>query len=204
MNSIPSLALMAITFVFCISSSAQNAAIPCPANMVVSADPGKEGAIVKFPAPDPGLGDVTITPASGSFFRLGSHSVIVTTASGKKCSFTVTVTDNEAPELSPVSLSREKIWPESNKMKKVSLRYSVTDNAGPAKITLTVSSNGTDGIQDWEIIDEHLVRLRSLRLPGDKPRIYSITVTATDAAGNKTKRTASIAVSKTMSRSDEK
>ena len=177
---------------------AQNAVINCPANMVVSADPGKEGAIVNFPALPPELGSATITPASGSFFRLGSHSVIVTTASGQKCSFTVIVTDNEAPELSRIRLSREKLWPVSNKMKKIVLNYTVTDNTGKVNSTVMVSSNATDGIQDWEIVDEHLVRLKAARLPDDSPRIYTITVTATDEAGNKTKRTTSIAVSRTM------
>lgn len=193
-------AIFLITFSSLVSAGiqAQNAVIPCPENIIVTADPGKEGAVVTFPALSPELGNATITPASGSFFRLGSHSIIVTTASGQKCSFTVTVTDNEAPELSPITLSRERIWPASNKMKKVVLRYDVSDNSGNVKTTVAVSSNATDGSQDWAIIDDHLVRLRSARLPDDKPRIYTITVTAIDDAGNKTRRTTSIAVSRTM------
>ncbi len=198
MNSCKAFFLIVFLNLIQVSAQAQNSVIPCPDNIIVTTDPGKEGAIVKYPALSPELGNATITPASGSFFRLGSHSVIVTTASGQKCSFTVTVTDNEAPELSPITLSRERIWPASNKMKKVVVRYDAKDNAGSVKTNVSVSSNATDGTRDWEIIDEHLVRLRSLRLPGDKPRIYTITVTATDDAGNKTRRTTSIAVSQTI------
>jgi hypothetical protein len=61
-----------------------------------------------------------------------------------------------------------------------------------------VSSNATDGIKDWEIIDEGELRLKASRLSDGSPRIYTITVTATDDAGNKTKRTTTIAVSETM------
>lgn len=198
MNSFKTVCLITFISLFHVNIRAQNSVINCPANMVVSAEPGKEGATVNFPALAPELGSATITPASGSFFRLGSHSVIVTTASGQKCSFTVTVTDNEAPELSPIRLSREKLWPASNKMKKVVLQYTATDNAGKVNTTVAVSSNSTDGIQDWEIVDEHLLRLKAARLPDDTPRIYTITVTATDEAGNKTKRTTTISVSRTM------
>jgi hypothetical protein len=64
--------------------------------------------------------------------------------------------------------------------------------------TITVSSNAMDGIKDWEIVDEHLVRLKSSRLSDGTVRVYSVSVIATDEAGNKTTRTTSIAVSKTM------
>lgn len=179
---------------------AQNCTLTCPANIVVKAESGKEGATVSFPpmnaAPD--CGTITYTPASGSFFRLGSHSIIVTSSSGQKCSFTVTVSDNESPTLSPIGLSRQTIWPASNKMKKVSVGYTARDNGQNLKTELSVTSNATDGVKDWEIIDDHTLRLKSSRLPDGSPRIYMITVTATDEAGNKTSRTTSIAVSKTM------
>lgn len=196
--------LQALSFafiMFCsLSAPAQNCTLSCPSNMVVKADSNKEGTMVSFPAmtvPSE-CGTITYTPASGSFFRLGSHSIIITSSSGQKCSFTVTVADNEPPSLSPITLSRELIWPASNKMKKVSVNYSTSDNAEKVKTVLSVSSNATDGIKDWEIIDDHLVRLKASRLPDGTPRIYMVTVTATDEAGNKTSRTTSIAVSKTM------
>jgi hypothetical protein len=190
--------LLAFAIISGTTLQAQNVTLSCPSNIVVKADEGKEGAKVSFPALSPEAGTATFTPASGSFFRLGSHSIIVTTASGQKCSFTVTVTDNEPPYLSPLTLSRLQIWPASNKMKKVAVYYTTSDNADKVKTTISVSSNATDGIKDWEIEDEHLVRLKSSRLADGTVRIYTITVTATDEAGNKTTRSTSIAVSNTM------
>ena len=76
--------------------------LTCPENIVVKADSGKGGTYVNFPAAIAAAdcGTVSYAPVSGSFFQLGSSSVIVTTASGQRCSFTVTVTDNEPPALS--------------------------------------------------------------------------------------------------------
>lgn len=178
--------------------SAQNAAIPCPSNMIVKADQGKEGAIVSFPSLTGELASATYTPASGSFLRLGSHSIIVTNSAGQKCSFTVMITDNEPPYISPLTLSRDRLWPANDKLKRVTVNYYVTDNAGEAKASLTVSSNTTDGVKDWELIDNNALRLKASRLPDGSARVYTITVSATDDAGNKTTRTTTIAVSDTM------
>jgi len=168
--------------------------------MVVSTESNKEGAYVSFPAATitGNCGISSYSKASGSFFRIGSHSIISTASDGQKCSFTITVTDNESPTLSALSLSEETIWPANNKMKKVSVYYIAADNAQDVKTTLSVSSNATDGTRDWEITDDHLLRLKASRLPDGTPRIYTITVVATDEAGNTTTRTTTIAVSKTM------
>ena len=182
------------------SSGAQNCVLRCPDNIVVSADPGKEGTVVnfdKFKFPE-ACGTVTYTPAPGKFFRLGNHSIIVQTSTGQKCSFTIVVTDNESPELSEIRLTRNLLWPASNKMKKVGLIYDVKDNGETYKTEVAVSSNATDGVKDWEIEDNRNLRLKASRLPDGSPRIFLITVTATDEAGNKTVRATSIAVSNTM------
>jgi len=184
-----------------ITTYSQNCVITCPENIIVTADPGKEGTTVKLPslALAADCGNYTYAPASGSFFRLGTHSIIITTASGQKCSFSVIVTDNEPPVLSPLTLSRRSLWPASNKMKKTKVRFSTSDNGGLVTTAIDVKSNATDGIKDWEMIETTgELRLRSSRLPDGSPRIYTITVTATDESGNKTKRSTSIAVSETM------
>jgi hypothetical protein len=192
---ITALLLSSCSFLF-----AQDCKMECLANIVTPADKGKEGAVINYSAAytQGACGAFSYTPASGSFFRMGSHSVIATGADGKKCSFTITVTDNESPELSPIRLSRTNLWPASNKMKKTKVKFSATDNGGNVTTAIAVSSNATDGIKDWEIIDEGELRLKASRLSDGSPRIYTITVTATDDAGNKTKRTTTIAVSETM------
>jgi HYR domain len=182
--------------------NAQSCKLNCPSNIVITAEKGQEGALVSFPpVSNVGIGDcgaITYSRPNGSFFRLGSHSVIAMAATGEKCSFTVTVTDNEPPYLSPITLSRTQLWPASNKMKKTVVNYTTSDNGENVKTTISVSSNATDGIKDWEIVDDHLLRLKSSRLPDGTVRIYTITVTATDEGGNKTTRTTTIAVSQTM------
>ena len=181
--------------------NAQTCTLSCPSNIVVKADSSHEGANVSFPAAT-FLGDcgtITYTPASGSFFRLGSHSVIVTNSSGQKCSFTITVTDNEPPILSELRLSSKRIWPVTNKMKKIGVYYTASDNEEVVGSVVSVSSNDQGAANsDWQIINNHLIRLKAARLSNGEPRIYTITVTSTDNAGNITKRTTSIAVSKTM------
>ncbi|MFN8165955.1 MAG: HYR domain-containing protein [Bacteroidia bacterium] len=90
-------------------SDNENPVITCPANMSVSADAGQCGAVVNFAvsATDNCSATVVSTPASGSFFALGTTTVTstATDASGNTstCSFDVTVTDNEFPVISGCS-----------------------------------------------------------------------------------------------------
>jgi hypothetical protein len=171
--------------------------------MIVKADNGMEGALVSFPpVTSLGAGDcgvISYSRTNGSFFRIGAHSIIVTSASGEKCAFTLTVTDNEPPQLSELTLSAKRIWPASNRMKKVAVYYTSSDNAKNVINELSVQSNNNEPAnKDFEVINKHMIRLKASRLPSGEPRIYTITVTSTDEAGNKTRRSTSIAVSKTM------
>jgi len=75
--------------------------ITCPSNITQSNDPGQCGASVSFSPTDNGLcSTVSCSPASGSFFPVGTTTVNCTTAAGPGCSFTVTVNDTEAPQIS--------------------------------------------------------------------------------------------------------
>jgi len=202
MKRLITLSIVAALNLMAFSSTAQqNCTISCPDNLIVTAEKNKEGAVVTFPAASitGDCGAATITPASGSFFRIGSHSIIITSATGQKCSFTLIVTDNEPPVLSDILLSSQKIWPPSNKMKKVGVLYRTSDNGQKVTSKLTVTSNDTNSDdKDYEIIDEHLVRLKAARLPNGESRIFTISVTSTDEAGNKTTKSTSIAVSKNI------
>ena len=73
----------------------------------------------------------------------------------------------------------------------VTVNYTVTDNCGSNTCTLSVSSNeplnGTgdsDTAPDWEIVDAHHVRLRAERAGTGAGRIYAVTITCRDSAGN--------------------
>jgi len=200
MKTISHFALSVLFILSQFAGQAQPCTLGCPPNMLVKADKGQEGAIVVLAeANGAGCGAITYSRASGSFFRIGSHSIIAMSATGEKCSFTVTVTDNESPVLSELTLSADRIWPASNKMKKLRVNYTATDNAQSVTSVLSVSSNDTISVaKDWEIVNDHLLLLKGSRLPNGEPRIFLITVTYTDEAGNIARRTTSIAVSKTM------
>jgi HYR domain len=75
--------------------------ITCPANITQSNDPGQCGATVTYPAPTPNgsCGTINCSPASNSFFPVGTTTVNCTSSAGPTCSFTVTVNDTEAPTL---------------------------------------------------------------------------------------------------------
>ena len=51
-----------------------------------------------------------------------------------------------------------------------------------------------DTAPDWEIVDAGHVRLRAERSATGDGRVYTITVTATDAAGNVTTKTVTVSV----------
>lgn len=73
--------------------------ITCPADITVSNDANQCGAVVNYPAPTTGgsCGTITSSPASGSFFPIGTTTVTVTSTAGPSCTFTVTVNDTQAP-----------------------------------------------------------------------------------------------------------
>ncbi len=78
--------------------------LSCPTNMVVSADTtqgGNPGAIVNFSSePSGNCGAVTSSPASGTFFPVGTTTVTSQSATGGGvCSFTVTVIDSAPPTI---------------------------------------------------------------------------------------------------------
>jgi hypothetical protein len=86
-------------------------------------------------------------------------------------------------------------------MQVVTVSYSVSDNCAGGNCVLSVSSNEPingqgdgDTAPDWEIVDAHHVRLRAERAGGGAGRIYTITVTCTDAAGHATVKTATVNV----------
>jgi hypothetical protein len=183
-------------------------AISCPAPLVVSASPGACSAPVTFTptATDACSPPVTIvsTPASGSIFAVGTTTVTstATDAAGNaaSCPVTVTVVDHEAPAVSPLSVSAPVLWPANHQMITVAVNYDLADNCG-ATCVLAVTSNEAvngqgdgDTAPDWAVIDAHHVQLRAERSGKGSGRIYTLRLTCTDAAGNITVKTATVAV----------
>ncbi len=84
--------------------------ITCPANVVQANDANQCGAVVNYPAPTDNMmcGPIVCSPASGSFFPVGTTTVtcmediILQDPEGNpipSCSFTVTVQDTQAPAI---------------------------------------------------------------------------------------------------------
>ncbi len=82
--------------------------ITCPANITRSNDSNQCGAIVTFsPSSTGDCGMITCSPASGSFFPIGTTSVTCSSSTGQSCSFSVTVNDTQAPNITcPGSITR--------------------------------------------------------------------------------------------------
>jgi hypothetical protein len=75
--------------------------ITCPANITVSNDLNQCGAVVNYPAPTTTgtCGTITCSPASGSFFPVGTTTITCSTTVGPICTFTITVIDTQPPSI---------------------------------------------------------------------------------------------------------
>lgn len=178
--------------------------VNCPSNIKVNTEQNNCNALVAFKA---GSADnATVVYKAGSktitspyVFEKGTTTVDVIASdniSTATCSFTVTVQDVQAPVIANISTKPVTLSPADNELKNVYIDYTVTDNCGPVTSTLSVTSNQPPmgNIADWEIIDGHNVRLRAEQSGED--RIYAITITNTDEAGNQIVKTATVTVPK--------
>ena len=98
---------------------------------------------------------------------------------------------NPAPVIGNARVDRLVLSTPNHQMERVAVAYEVSDNCGAVETALAVRSNepvndSGDGntAPDWEVVDPHTVRLRAERAGGGNGRVYTITITATDAAGN--------------------
>lgn len=102
--------------------------------------------------------------------------------------------------ISDVSVDQPVLQPPNHRLVNVAVDYQVA-SACPVTCTLSVSSNepidGTgdgDTSPDWIVIDAHHVKLRAERSGNGKDRVYTITITCTDDAGNSSSQTVTVTV----------
>jgi hypothetical protein len=182
-------------------------ALACPAATTASAGPGCQAAIPNVaqavtasdnltPA---GSLAVTQSPAAGTLVPVGMHAITVTVTdlagNSKTCVATLSVTDNTPPTITGEAVDKPVLRPPNHRMVDINVSYSAADNCGPVTCTLSVSSNEPvnesddgDTAPDWEVVGPHQVRLRSERSGPGGGRLYTITITCADAAGNSTSK----------------
>ncbi len=154
---------------------------------------------------DSGALPVTVTGTVN--VNVPGEYVLTYTASNGYKSVSVTrivrVIDTIAPSVSEVSATPDALGPPNHEMMTISVPYSAADASGPPACSLAVSSNEpTDGrgdgrsATDWQVLDAHTVLLRAERSGRGTGRIYTVTVSCTDASGNTASAGATVSVSK--------
>jgi hypothetical protein len=121
---------------------------------------------------------------------------------GNNSKTATTTVDPTPPTVSNPTADPASLWPKNHKLRDVTINYTATDGCAGVNCQITnITSNqpvdGTgdgDTSPDWEFVDEHHVRLRAESAGGSEGRIYTITVTCTDAAGNSTTKTVEVHV----------
>ena len=172
----------------------------------VSILPGTDDMFQVGPTQDFSFFDKPIALAAGDFNNDCRPDLAVLTAGNGALAILLNSTPKPPLQIVGVELSRNVLWPANHKMVDVTVGYSTTNNCGPVTCTLSVISNepidGTsDGnsAPDWEIIDEHHLRLRAERAGNGSGRVYTITITCSDSSGSSV-RTVTVVVPKNQSR----
>ena len=176
-------------------------------DVTVSTEPGlcMADASVDDGSFDPDGDDITLDQEPEGPYDLGDTDVTLTVTDDKgasgTCDATVTVVDEEAPVISSVTASPNKLWPPNHKMVPVTVAVDATDNCDFACQIISVASNEPvnglgDGntTPDWVITGDLTVNLRAERSGTGSGRIYTITVECSDSSGNSSTDTATVTV----------
>ena len=150
-----------------------------------------------------------IAPASGEQFAIATTTVncTVTDHAGHTTtgSFTVTVTDAIAPVIAVATPSLGSLSPPNHQMVPITIAVSATDNLGPApvcSVTGVTSNEAQIGLgdgdtpNDWVLTGGLTLQLRAERAGGGDGRVYTVTITCVDGAGNPATRTTTVSVPK--------
>jgi 6-phosphogluconolactonase (cycloisomerase 2 family) len=88
------------------------------------------------------------------------------------------------PVITGATASPDVLWPPNHKFVDVTIDYTETSSC-PSTCTLSVTSN-EPGPDEWIIVDEHHVQLLAKRNGNGSGRVYTITITCTNAGGTTT------------------
>jgi len=136
---------------------------------------------------------------TGGFSTAGSPYVVAISYAGDAnfdgatASSSLGVVDTTAPAITGAFAAPASLLPPSNLFWPVYVGYTATDASGTASCGISVTSNDptardprTLADVDWLVVGPHLALLRAERVaPGAATRLYLITVSCADAAGNR-------------------
>lgn len=173
----------------------------------ISILPGTDDVSQVGSAQDFSFFDKPVALATGDFNNDCRPDLAVLTAGNGALAILLNSSPKPPLEVVGVELNRNVLWPANHKMVDVTVSYGTTNNCGAVTCTLSVSSNepinGTgdsDSAPDWEIIDEHHIRLRAERAGNGTGRVYTITITCIDSSGESTSRSVTVEVPKNQRR----
>jgi len=115
----------------------------------------------------------------------------------------VIVEDTTPPSIDTISASPDVIWPPNHKMVPVTISVTASDNCdtNPTSQIISISSNEPenglgdgDSAPDWDITGDLTASLRAERAGKGSGRVYTITVTCTDNAGNSADRQVTVTI----------
>jgi hypothetical protein len=155
-----------------------------------------------------GNGAPVVTQGSTASFQLSTQGVytvylraIDNAGNASALASLVVKIDTTSPVITAASASPSVLSSPNHKMNDVSISYNASDNLSGATCTLGVASNepvnGTgdgDTAPDWLILDAHHLQLRAERSGAGSGRIYTVTITCADAAGNTSARAVNVTV----------
>jgi hypothetical protein len=129
---------------------------------------------------------VTLTAS----YPKGTNIVSVVVSDGKAaplgCSTSVIVRDPKPPRIHSIKANPAQLWPPNGKLVPVTVTVQAVADCGPvtSRIVSVTSNEPPDGhAPDWIITGDLSVRLRAERSPHGHGRVYTITVSCTDASG---------------------
>jgi probable HAF family extracellular repeat protein len=142
------------------------------------------------------------SPAAGSLLERGTHKVriTVTDAAGNATTKVVLlhVVDEIRPVFQSLTASPDVISPANKKLVPVTLSAIATDNCDPNPLSRIVSVTSSEPVDSTDIVitGDLTLLLRAEVVSKSTPRIYTATVSCTDASGNATYKTLQIQVAK--------
>ncbi len=130
----------------------------------------------------------------------GAHTISVRVSDGKaatvSCSSSIVVQDTKGPKIQSIKANPRSLSPANNKLVPVTLTVRATDCSAFSCHIISVESSESPGNEpDWVITGDLTVELRA-KTSGKHERVYTITVECTDAAGNSSRDTVKVKVSK--------